>query len=147
MCVCMFLYFQHPFLNFFFIFYIVVDFVIHWNETAMGLHVFPIPWLSLHFLWFGDSFYLCNSIYIYWYFQYVFGNNKRYPNCHIFTFKWKLIFLEFIDSLWDISSKKYASFYLQLWNDSYLQGNCSISSIALAYQNIYPLVNVATRKT
>ena len=27
----------------FFIFYIVVDFVIHWNETAMGLHVFPIP--------------------------------------------------------------------------------------------------------
>ena len=30
-------------LFFFFIFYIVVDFVIHWNETAMGLHVFPIP--------------------------------------------------------------------------------------------------------
>ena len=28
---------------FFFIFYIVVDFVIHWNETAMGLHVFHIP--------------------------------------------------------------------------------------------------------
>ena len=28
---------------FFFLFYIVVDFVIHWNETAMGLHVFPIP--------------------------------------------------------------------------------------------------------
>ena len=27
---------------FFFIFYIVVDFVIPWNETAMGLHVFPI---------------------------------------------------------------------------------------------------------
>ena len=26
----------------FLIFYIVVDFVIHWNETAMGLHVFPI---------------------------------------------------------------------------------------------------------
>ena len=25
------------------IFFIVVDFVIHWNETAMGLHVFPIP--------------------------------------------------------------------------------------------------------
>ena len=21
----------------------MVDFVIHWNETAMGLHVFPIP--------------------------------------------------------------------------------------------------------
>ena len=20
-----------------------MDFVIHWNETAMGLHVFPIP--------------------------------------------------------------------------------------------------------
>ena len=26
-----------------FFFFIVVDFVIHWNETAMGLHVFPIP--------------------------------------------------------------------------------------------------------
>ena len=26
----------------FFIFYIVMDIVIHWNETAMGLHVFPI---------------------------------------------------------------------------------------------------------
>ena len=25
-----------------FFFLIVVDFVIHWNETAMGLHVFPI---------------------------------------------------------------------------------------------------------
>ena len=25
------------------IIFIVVDFVIHWNETAMGLHVFPIP--------------------------------------------------------------------------------------------------------
>ena len=25
------------------IFFIVVDFVIHWNESAMGLHVFPIP--------------------------------------------------------------------------------------------------------
>ena len=29
-------------LNFSF-FFIVVDFVIHWNETAMGSHVFPIP--------------------------------------------------------------------------------------------------------
>ena len=29
---------------FFFIFFLfVVNFVIHWNETAMGLHVFPIP--------------------------------------------------------------------------------------------------------
>ena len=27
----------------FFFFFIVVDFVIHLNETAMGLHVFPIP--------------------------------------------------------------------------------------------------------
>ena len=25
-----------------FFFLIVVNFVIHWNETAMGLHVFPI---------------------------------------------------------------------------------------------------------
>ena len=25
------------------IFFIVVDFVIHWNETAMGLYVFPNP--------------------------------------------------------------------------------------------------------
>ena len=33
----------HSFFFKFFIFYIVVDFVIHWNETAMGLHVFPIP--------------------------------------------------------------------------------------------------------
>ena len=24
------------------IIFIVVDFVLHWNETAMGLHVFPI---------------------------------------------------------------------------------------------------------
>ena len=29
------------FAYFFFLF--VVDFGIHWNETAMGLHVFPIP--------------------------------------------------------------------------------------------------------
>ena len=28
---------------FFFIFLFVVNFVIHWNETVMGLHVFPIP--------------------------------------------------------------------------------------------------------
>ena len=28
---------------FVFLFLFVVDFVIHWNETAMGLHVFPIP--------------------------------------------------------------------------------------------------------
>ena len=27
----------------FYFFFIVVDFVIHWNETTMGLHVFPIP--------------------------------------------------------------------------------------------------------
>ena len=27
---------------FFFFFLFVVNFVIHWNETAMGLHVFPI---------------------------------------------------------------------------------------------------------
>ena len=26
-----------------FFFFFVVDFAIHWNETAMGLHVFPIP--------------------------------------------------------------------------------------------------------
>ena len=29
--------------SFFFSFLFVVNFVIHWNETAMGLHVFPIP--------------------------------------------------------------------------------------------------------
>ena len=28
---------------YFFIFLFAVDFVMHWNETAMGLHVFPIP--------------------------------------------------------------------------------------------------------
>ena len=27
----------------FFLFLFVVNFVIHWNKTAMGLHVFPIP--------------------------------------------------------------------------------------------------------
>ena len=27
----------------FFFFLFVVNFVIHWNKTAMGLHVFPIP--------------------------------------------------------------------------------------------------------
>ena len=26
-----------------FFFFFVVNFVIHWNKTAMGLHVFPIP--------------------------------------------------------------------------------------------------------
>ena len=31
------------FFFFFLIFLFVVDFVIHWNETAMGLHVFSIP--------------------------------------------------------------------------------------------------------
>ena len=32
------------FLIFLFIFFLfVVNFVIHWNKTAMGLHVFPIP--------------------------------------------------------------------------------------------------------
>ena len=38
---------KHPFfsaqLSFFFFFLFVVDFFIHWNETAKGLHVFPIP--------------------------------------------------------------------------------------------------------
>ena len=34
---------QDAVLNFFFFFLFVVDFVIHWNETAKGLHVFPIP--------------------------------------------------------------------------------------------------------
>ena len=34
--------FYFIFLTFFF-FLFVVNFVIHWNETAMGLHVFPIP--------------------------------------------------------------------------------------------------------
>ena len=33
----------NSFYFFFHFFFIVVDFVIHWNETAMGLHVFPIP--------------------------------------------------------------------------------------------------------
>ena len=31
-----------------FFFFFVVDFVIHWNETAMGLHVFSIPIPSSH---------------------------------------------------------------------------------------------------
>ena len=37
------------FFNFFFNFFLfVVDFVIHWNETAMGLHVFPIPIIYIY---------------------------------------------------------------------------------------------------
>ena len=36
-CIFIFYYFFH----FFFLF--VVNFVIHWNETAMGLHMIPIP--------------------------------------------------------------------------------------------------------
>ena len=36
-----FCWFQFYLFNYLFLF--VVDFVIHWNETAMGLHVFPIP--------------------------------------------------------------------------------------------------------
>ena len=38
---------ERPVFIFFFLFFLfflfVVNFVIHWNETAMGLHVFPIP--------------------------------------------------------------------------------------------------------
>ena len=35
--------FIYLFIYFIIIFLIVVGFVIHWNESAMGLHVFPIP--------------------------------------------------------------------------------------------------------
>ena len=35
--------FTHLFFFNAFFFLFVVNFVIHWNETAMGLHVFPIP--------------------------------------------------------------------------------------------------------
>ena len=31
------------FILFIYLFLFVVNFVIHWNETSMGLHVFPIP--------------------------------------------------------------------------------------------------------
>ena len=31
------------YLFFIYIYFIVVGFVIHWNVSAMGLHVFPIP--------------------------------------------------------------------------------------------------------
>ena len=31
------------FILFYFIFLLVVNFVIHWNEKALGSHVFPIP--------------------------------------------------------------------------------------------------------
>ena len=34
---------DHTESDFILFFFIVVDFVIHWNETTMGLHVFPIP--------------------------------------------------------------------------------------------------------
>ena len=36
-------YFFILFFIYFLFFFIVVGFAIHWNETAMGLHVFPIP--------------------------------------------------------------------------------------------------------
>ena len=35
--------FIYLFYLFIYLFLFVVDFVIHWNETAKGLHVFPIP--------------------------------------------------------------------------------------------------------
>ena len=35
--------FVFVFVFFYGFFFFVVNFVIHWNETAMGLHVFPIP--------------------------------------------------------------------------------------------------------
>ena len=38
---CSFYFIFFLFIYLFFLF--VVDFVIHWNETAKGLHVFPIP--------------------------------------------------------------------------------------------------------
>ena len=55
-----------------FFFFIVVDFVIHWNETAMGLHVLPIPippptslsMVVIKFLWL--SFVFCQ----FWYFTF-----------------------------------------------------------------------------
>ena len=37
------IYIDLPAFYLFIYFLFVVDFVIHWNETAMGLHVFPIP--------------------------------------------------------------------------------------------------------
>ena len=36
-------FFFFSYLNVVYFFLFVVNFVIHWNETAMGLHVFPIP--------------------------------------------------------------------------------------------------------
>ena len=36
------LFFYFIYFIYLFIFLFVVDFVIHWDETAMGLHVFPI---------------------------------------------------------------------------------------------------------
>ena len=58
---------NHVFFFFNFFFLIAVGFVIHWNESAMGLHVFPIPLglpsapgLSaclMHPTWAGDLFH------------------------------------------------------------------------------------------
>ena len=39
---CLSLWCSKHFIYFFIFFLFAVDFVIHWNETAMGLHVFPI---------------------------------------------------------------------------------------------------------
>ena len=46
-------------------FLIVVDFVIHWNETAMGLHVFPIliPPPTSHYLGlYSSTLYVCDAL-------------------------------------------------------------------------------------
>ena len=46
--------------SFFFLFYIVVDFVIHWNETAMGLHVFSNE-STLRMRWWSFSLSISSS--------------------------------------------------------------------------------------
>ena len=59
------------FFNFLFLFYFflfVVNFVIHWNETAMGLHVFPIP--------IPPSYFTVIK------FQNYFNNHSEFYNCN-----------------------------------------------------------------
>ena len=55
---------QFNFFSFFFLF--VVNFVIHWNETAMGLHVFPIPILTPPDLLFLFFFFFVVDFVIHW---------------------------------------------------------------------------------
>ena len=59
--------------KFFFFFLFVVNFVTHWNETAMGLHVFPIPIPPPTSHWRKKIKFNSNSwMFSFWYFKLCF---------------------------------------------------------------------------